>query len=379
MPLLLWSRRAVSISAGDQSVTISAPAATLVAAISLTAGLASVEIRAPTATLTPTGISLPANHNTAQVTAPEVTLDTSVATLSAGAAVVTLSAPAATVSGDTSLLAGAASITVSGPAVTIDTFTTVNAGDVVVSVHAPAATLLGDTPVTAGAPSITVTAPDATLVSSGGVGELAAGLAQVNLIAPGAQVVPGAISLPVTETVIAITAPAADVSLVLDAGGNVVLISAPDASIEQGLPPLEPDPVGPPPLYYPAFRQEEAAYVGVAAMRVGFEDRVNRGQVTATAARVTLAPRGIARTERVTVPVVALTAAPDSVVRQERVLPPLVAKVHVVPSGLLSREASPDATAPTLRAVNESRAVSGSRRAVLLADDDDLLLITEVL
>lgn len=292
------------------------------------------------------------------------------------------SAPAVTLDATTALAAGNQSVTLSAPTATVTvSAVSVAAGLSSVEASAPSATLTtGGVALLAGAATISLVAPDVTLDAPTGDQTLGAGLSSVMASAPAVTLVPGDVTfdIPDNAPVISVSAPDADVALPLSAGGNTVQVIAPIATIEQGEPPE--DVVGPPLYYptYPAFKQEEAEYAGVAAMRFGFEDRVNRAQVSATGAHLTAAPRGLAQTERVTVPVMSLTAAPGGDLQQERSTAALAA-VRVVPSGLAAQEAHPDPVPVTLRAINESGAISGSRRAALLADDDDLLLITEVL
>lgn len=157
MPPVPWKRglgkviyvvgsSAQNLTAGDQTVTITAPNVSLVlGAVALAAGANTVTITAPAATLTSGGVTqnLTAGDNVVTITAPAVGL-TAIVNLAAGAQTVTVTAPAAVIQAIRNLLAGDQTVTITAPVAARTTGQSLlAAGIATVTFTAPIATLTG--------------------------------------------------------------------------------------------------------------------------------------------------------------------------------------------------------------------------------------------
>ena len=218
---------AITLAAGANTVTVTAPVATLViAGVDLTAGVNTVTISAPT--VPSLALTMPQTANTITVTAPDATGVFDGGPLAAGANTITVTAPAQSQLATVTLAAGANTVTVSAPAQSQLVANTLAAGQNAITVTAPLVPSVHLT-MPIGTNTITVSAPAQSQIVET---FLAAGANTITVSAPTqSQLV--AITLAGGQNTVAVSAPT---SLLLveqaaAAGQNTVLVTAPDAGI----------------------------------------------------------------------------------------------------------------------------------------------------
>ena len=218
---------AITLAAGANTVTVTAPVATLViAGVDLTAGVNTVTISAPT--VPSLALTMPQTANTITVTAPDATGVFDGGPLAAGANTITVTAPAQSQLATVTLAAGANTVTVSAPAQSQLVANTLAAGQNAITVTAPLVPSVHLT-MPIGTNTITVSAPAQSQIVEK---FLAAGANTITVSAPTqSQLV--AITLAGGQNTVAVSAPTSLllVAQAAAAGQNTVLVTAPDAGI----------------------------------------------------------------------------------------------------------------------------------------------------
>ena len=218
---------AITLAAGANTVTVTAPVATLViAGVDLTAGVNTVTISAPT--VPSLALTMPQTANTVTVTAPGATGVFDGGPLAAGANTITVTAPAQSQLATVTLAAGANTVTVSAPAQSQLVANTLAAGQNAITVTAPLVPSVHLT-MPIGTNTITVSAPAQSQIVET---FLAAGANTITVSAPTqSQLV--AITLAGGQNTVAVSAPTSLllVAQAAAAGQNTVLVTAPDAGI----------------------------------------------------------------------------------------------------------------------------------------------------
>ena len=218
---------AITLAAGANTVTVTAPVATLViAGVDLTAGVNTVTISAPT--VPSLALTMPQTANTITVTAPDATGVFDGGPLAAGANTITVTAPAQSQLATVTLAAGANTVTVSAPAQSQLVANTLAAGQNAITVTAPLVPSVHLT-MPIGTNTITVSAPAQSQIVEK---FLAAGANTITVSAP-AQSQLVAITLAGGQNTVAVSAPTSLllVAQAAAAGQNTVLVTAPDAGI----------------------------------------------------------------------------------------------------------------------------------------------------
>jgi hypothetical protein len=237
-----------TITAGTPSITLSAPAPTLVTTISLLAGNESLTISAPSASII-LATSLLAGDQSATLSAPAPAVVTAV-TLLAGNQSATLSAPASSLVLTISLLAGDESVTLSAPSPSVALTVALLAGNESITVSAPSSTVVATTTLSAGDQSLTASAPTSTLIAAPPGDTFLAGDESISVSAPSASVIPGDVTVLAGANEVDVVVPDASIfyppqTLVLTTSPEV-WITAPEATLTLGPPPEIPDVVGVP-------------------------------------------------------------------------------------------------------------------------------------
>ena len=218
---------AITLAAGANTVTVTAPVATLViAGVDLTAGVNAVTISAPT--VPSLALTMPQTANTVTVTAPGATGVFDGGPLTAGANTITVTAPAQSQLATVTLAAGANTVTVSAPAQSQLVAITLASGQNAITVTAPLVPSVHLT-MPIGTNTITVSAPAQSQIVEK---FLAAGANTITVSAPTqSQLV--AITLAGGQNTVAVSAPTSLllVAQAAAAGQNTVLVTAPDAGI----------------------------------------------------------------------------------------------------------------------------------------------------
>ena len=211
------------------TITVSAPAQSELHAVTLAGGENLITASAPTAVLdlSSPGVNLSAGQNTVTISAPAQSQATEV-TVAAGQNTLTVSAPAQSELHALTLAAGQNTITVSAPAQTELHAVTLAAGQNTITVSAPAQTELHALMLAAGQNTCVVSAPVAELLTSGA---LAAGQSIITVSAPDVPAVH--LTIPQTTNTITVSAPAQSEShaVVVTAGQIIVTVSVPVADL----------------------------------------------------------------------------------------------------------------------------------------------------
>ncbi len=204
-----------------------------------------------------------------------------------------------------------------------------------------------------------------------------AGTIVIGISAPGAALEPQLVDLDLGAPSITLNAPGVAVfaEITLDVGTPTLAISAPEIEVER----VEAQVVGPPPNYGPHFQQQVASFRVAAEMALECVDTIATARRARQPMETGLRVRGqVRREQRAVYPMEATMEAGLRAQRVQRAGGPGAVKMAVVPSGRLRSQSAPTG-AIWLQVAPTGTTRPASRRDLLLADDEELLVEMEIL